>query len=114
MKLTKEQLGVLQHALGVDQYGQGEMYRNHYVGEDRECYALVEMGYMVERRASELTGGDPLFHVTESGRQAVRETSPKPPKLTRSQLRYREYLGADSGLSFREWLALQKHKAPLL
>ncbi len=30
--------------------------------------------------------------------------SPKPPKLTRSQIRYREFLRADSGLSFIEWI----------
>ena len=30
--------------------------------------------------------------------------SPKPPKLTRSQQRYRAYLKADTGGLFREWL----------
>lgn len=33
----------------------------------------------------------------------------KPPikKLTRSQIRYREFLSDDSGLSFREWLGIK-------
>lgn len=30
VSLTSEQLHVLQHALGLDKYGQGEMYRNHF------------------------------------------------------------------------------------
>lgn len=32
------------------------------------------------------------------------EASPRPPKLTRSQMRYQRFLDADSGVSFREWL----------
>lgn len=102
--ITPDQLHTLQHALGVDQYGQGPMYRNHYCGGAEECRPLVAMGFMREYPASELTGGAPLFRVTETGRQAVREQSPKPPKLTRSQRRYREFLDADSGMRFHEWL----------
>ena len=47
--ITPAQLEILQHALGVDQYGRGEMYRNHFcAGGDDEatCRELVEMGYM--------------------------------------------------------------------
>lgn len=105
--MTKEQLHVLQHSIGVDQYSQGAIYRNHFCagGEDVDlCRSLVSLGFMVECPASELTGGSPLFQVTESGKQAVREESPKPPKLTRGQQRYRRFLDADTGCSFREWL----------
>ena len=28
--LTPRQLAILQHALGLDQYGHGTFYRNHY------------------------------------------------------------------------------------
>ena len=42
--------------------------------------------------------------VTEAGKQAVRDESPPPPKLTRSQKRYRRFLNADTGRPFREWL----------
>src|ERR1700675_2922297 len=100
------QLHILQHALGVDQYGQGRMFRNYYVGGESECRPLVALGFMTEHRASELTGGDPWFRVTDIGKQAVRDLSPAPPKLTRSQRRYREFLNADSGLSFGEWMKL--------
>lgn len=107
MTLTNEQLHILQHALGVDQYGQGLMYRNHFcAGADDEpiCRSLVAAGLMrvFAPNASPL----PYYNctVTEAGKQAVREQSPKPPKLTRGQKRYREYLDADSGMSFMAWL----------
>ena len=105
--MTPAQLHVLQHSLGVDQYGQGRMYRNHYVGECAECSQLVEMGLMRQYPASELTGGDPLFRVTDEGKAAMLSESPKPPKLTRSQKRYRAYLDSgayDCGWSFGDWL----------
>ena len=82
--MTTDQLHLLQHALGVDEYGQGNMYRNHYCGGAEECRPLVALGFMVEHPSSELTGGDPLFTVTAAGKQAMLEQSPKPPKLTRS------------------------------
>ena len=102
--LTKRQLEILQHSLGVDQYGQGEMYRSHYVGDPESCRPLVALGFMREYPASELTGGSELFRVTESGKAAMLAESPKPPKLSRSQHRYRDFLNADLGISFREYL----------
>lgn len=103
--LTPRQLEILQHSLGVDRYGQGEMYRNHFcAGEDDEgtCRELVEMGYMEQFHRDYL----PYFNctVTAAGREAVRRESPPPPKLTRSQRRYRKFLDSDTGLSFREYL----------
>ena len=104
---TQEQLAILQHALGVDQYGQGRMYRNHFCAggdDERICRELVALGLMRVFAPN----GDilPYYNcaVTEAGKQAVRDHSPKPPKLTRSQQRYRRFLEADTGYSFREWL----------
>jgi hypothetical protein len=102
--VTPDQLHILQHSLGLDQFGQGRMFRNHYVGDPEACRPLVTLGFMTEQRASELTGGDPWFRVTDSGKAAMLAESPKPPKLTRSQLRYRQFLDADSGMKFHEWL----------
>lgn len=105
--MTSEQLHILQHSIGVDKFGQGRMDRNHFCagGKDVDlCRSLVVLGFMVERPASELTGGDPLFHVTQAGKNAVGNESPKPPKLTRGQRRYREFLSADTGRKFGEWL----------
>lgn len=108
--LTPAQLEILQHSLGVDQYGQGAMYRNHFIaGEDdaQVCRALVALGMMREYPPSELTGGDPLFLVTKAGKSAVREYSPKPPKLTAAQQRYREWLKVSDvypDWDFGDWL----------
>ncbi len=103
--LTPRQLEILQHALGLDQYGRGAQTRNHFcAGEDDEatCRELVALGYMATFTRSWL----PYYNclVTDAGKAAVREQSPKPPKLTRSQQRYRRFLKADTGESFREWL----------
>jgi hypothetical protein len=102
--VRKDLLEILQHSLGVDQYGRGRMYRNHYCGGAEQCRLLVDLGYMIEHTPSELTGGSPLFTVTSAGRRAMLEACPKPPKLTRSQIRYRDFLREDCGESFGEWL----------
>jgi hypothetical protein len=41
-----------------------------------------------------------------AGIDVVAFESPLPPKLTRSQKRYRDFLSSDCGYSFREWLQL--------
>lgn len=109
MTLTKEQLHILQHSLGVDEFGQGKMYRNHFCaggGDETICRELVTMGLMTTFERSYL----PYYNckVTDAGKAAMLEQSPKPPKLTRSQQRYRRYLKADTGFSFREFLETEK------
>ena len=106
--LTTEQLHVLQHALGVDEYGQGRQYRNHFCaggGDEAICRELVGMGLMKTFERSYL----PYYNctVTDAGKQAMAEQSPQPPpppKLTASQRRYRRFLDQDAGISFGEWL----------
>ncbi len=112
--MTRDQdLHILQHALGLDDCGQGRAYRNHYVADVGHhgydaCMAHVEAGRMTKHGPSEMYGGEQsfCFVVTEAGRKYVREHSPPYPRvrLTRSQRRYREYLAQDSGLPFGEWL----------
>jgi hypothetical protein len=109
--MTPARLHILQHALGLDQYGQGTWYRNHYVcgpghhGYD-DCQALVADGFMTERRSISWIGGDSCFVVTDAGKEAVKRESPEAPKLTRSQKRYREWLRIRDvcGLIFGQWL----------
>lgn len=109
-QLPADALHILQHSLGVDQYGQGEQYRNRFVtGEGSTdhptCMALVDAGLMTRHDGSSLPfGGMDLFYVTDAGKAFVAQNSPEPPKLTRSQQRYRRYLDADSSASFGEWL----------
>ena len=106
MGVIARQLEILQHSLGVDQYGQGQMYRNHFcagVDDEPTCRELVALGLMQQHQTTEVF---PYFNcsVTDKGKRVVREESPKPKKLTRSQLRYLRFLDADSGIPFGEWL----------
>lgn len=112
--MTRDQsLHILQHALGLDDYGQGNAYRNHYVAsEDCDgwdlCQAHVAAGRMTMRGPHDLYGGNDsyCFHVTDSGREYVRTNSQKPPKLSRSKQRYQRWLNVNdaTGQSFGEWL----------
>lgn len=110
--MTPAELHILQHSLGLDQYGRGRMYRDHFcTGEGSidhpHCMTLVAQGYMTRRAGVPLYGGDDLFRVTPEGVKAMREQSPAPPpepKRTRSQQRYLDYLNFDSGLTFGEYL----------
>jgi hypothetical protein len=104
--LTARQLEILQHSLGVDEYGMGQIYRNHFCagGDDEEtCRELIALGYMQQHRTTDWL---PYFNclVTNKGKRAVLAESPRPPKLTRSQRRYRAFLNADTGESFSEWI----------
>lgn len=107
---ASERLHILQHSLGVDEFGQGNQYRNRFVtgaGSDDydDCIELVSSGLMTRRDGETLPfGGMDLFHVTDAGKAFVAEHSPKPPKLTASQKRYRAWLDADGGLPFGEFL----------
>lgn len=113
--LSKAQLHILQHSLGVDHNGRGRQYRNHFVtdaeGVDGQlCESLVALGMMTRRDGmGELTGGMPCYLVTSAGRVAVEDARPK---LTKAQERYQRFLEADPGLSFFSWLKQQKNRHP--
>jgi len=103
-------LQILQHSLGCDEYGTpprrgGE--RNYYGtdGDDPDCNELVALGYMDKGEPKSWTP-DIFFTVTQAGKRAMREASPVPPKKTRSQKRYQDFLDASDawGCSFREYL----------
>ena len=116
--MDAKHLHILQHSLGLDEYGRGTYYRNHFVtGEGSkdhaDCMALVNIGFMNVRSGNALSGGDDVFRVTDAGKAAVAEHSPKPPKLTRSQQQYQDYLEADSSLSFIDWLKMKSRRAAL-
>jgi hypothetical protein len=104
-----ERVRVLQHCLGLNEYGQGTGYRNYFVtGEGTTdwpvCVAAVADGLMTQTKGSAITGGDDVFRATPAGMEWVQMNSSKAPVLTRSQRVYRTYLRADSSLSFGEWL----------
>ena len=108
-----KKLHILQHSLGLNDYGEGRQYRNHFVtgpGTDDygHCISLVGDGLMKQMRGNALTGGSDLFVVTPAGIDYVALNSPKRPKLTRGQQRYRAWLRADCGLSFAEFIGAAK------
>jgi len=74
--MSPKLLHILQHSLGLDEYGRGTFYRNRFVtGEgsiDRLlCMELVELGYMKHYPAVEMFGGSDGFVVTEEGKRAA-------------------------------------------
>lgn len=113
--MDAKQLHILQHSLGLDEYGRGNMYRNRFVtGEGSkdhaDCMALVDQGYMSHVANVALFGGDDCFTVTEAGKRAVLAESPAPPRLSPGQQRYQAYLDADSSLSFGDWLKMKSRQ----
>lgn len=114
--MDKQQLQILQHALGVGDYGDKESHRNHFVsgegGSDHKaCLSLVDLGLMrVHVMSKGLTGGDDCFTVTPKGIDYVALNSPmRPPepKMTRGQKRYREYQLSECCESFAEWMGFK-------
>lgn len=106
--MRPEHLHILQHALGLDEFGQGVMYRNSYVTDDgdKDCTALVTAGLMIRHAPRALFGGDPCFTVTEAGKAAMREHSPPPPRVARGRARYLAWLSAADAydIAFGDWL----------
>ena len=104
-----ERLHVLQHSLGLDQYGRGAGHRNHFVTCEGTtdwpvCVAAVADGLMTQTKGNAITGGGDVFRVTPAGMVWVQMHSPKAPTLTRGQRAYRDWLRADNGMTFGEWL----------
>lgn len=110
--LETDLLHILQHSLGLDQYGEGRRYRNHFVTDStsddgRKCEQLCALGYMTAHGSlGELSGGMNTYSLTPAGIDAVALQSPAPPRLTHSQQRYRSFLRSDCGETFGEWLKL--------
>jgi len=121
MILTLNQLHILQHSLGCDQYGQstysgrdendgcGIYARNRYVSDpDIDLSILVECDLLEDRGAIKVYGDMHYYVVTKEGIAVMKAQSPRPPKLTKSQSRYREFCDADCGLKFSEWLKTKR------
>lgn len=73
--ITPEQRDVMRHALGLD--SRRPEWRNHFVTgpgstDYPHCEALVTAGLMDRHEGSPLSGGDPVYSVTEAGRAALR------------------------------------------
>lgn len=123
--MNANQLHILQHSLGCDQYGRSEhrgadegdgcfgYYRNRYVSDpEPDLIELVTFGLLKDHGPQSLAGGMHCYTVTEHGLAHMRLDSPKPPKLTRSQQRWRDYLKvADCFESFGAYLKYLTRKS---
>jgi hypothetical protein len=81
--ITDKQRDILRHALGVgrgqiDRWGKQRSagWRNHFVtgpGSDdyADCEALVAAGLMTKRGGGPLSGGDPVYRVTDAGEEVL-------------------------------------------
>ena len=77
--MNTEQNDILRHALGL---GRSEReYRNHFVigpgsTDYPHCEALVAEGLMTRREGHPLSGGDPIYYVTDEGKAVARHKTP--------------------------------------
>ncbi len=74
MKLTKEEIKILKHSLGLDRAE--KIYRNYYaIGEVAlaiiELEHLVELGLMVKKRDPYNDFGGMIYHVTAKGKKII-------------------------------------------
>lgn len=108
--VSPEQLGLLHHTLGLSQHQCSE-YRNYFLAgaghhDQANLLALVDAGLMSRSPAPSWTCGDDLFRVTDIGRSyAIANLPPMPTPVKYSK--YQEYLRADIGCSFAEWLGIE-------
>lgn len=116
-------LNILRHAIGYDDAGNDrypnarslDERRNRFItgpGSDDfgACQALVAVGFMTDHGAQTLAGGDHCFTVTDSGRALVLENRPAPKKVSAGRRRYLEFLDADCGMKFGDWLKGYKRR----
>lgn len=107
MQVTTEQVAILQHTLGLNEWCRSP-FRNHYVAGPGHCdmpnlEALEASGLMLRHAApSFCEPGDIVFVTTDAGRALAIEKLPEPPRDKRSQ--HQQWLDADTGFSFAEWL----------
>ena len=110
--IRPELLHILRHSIGLDDNGQGHDYRNHFAtdpeGQDGQmCQELCAAGWMKDCGAQSMWGGVHCYCVTDHGRDVVRFHKPTEKILTPSQRRYQDFLDAESGLPFGEWLKMR-------
>lgn len=98
--MTPKQRDIMKHALGTGRGAPG--WRNYFVtgpGSDDydDCEALVAAGLMTKRSGGPLSGGDPVYRVTDAGQDAL-VGRPKPPNVRakRGQTAAQEYGDANT------------------
>ncbi|MBU9822983.1 hypothetical protein J1782_24120 [Rahnella sp. BCC 1045] len=107
IETTKYQIELMQHALGINE-NRREPYRNYFLASgghnaNADLESLHTAGLMTSFAAPSFCAeGDVVYHVTDAGRAIAFASLPAPKTPTR----YEEYLHADCGYSFAEFLGI--------
>ena len=105
---TPQQVRLLQHTLGLSEH-QRRSYRNHFVAgpghhDMPDLESLEIQGLMARVRTPAFCEErDIVFVTTTAGAALALEHLPEPPPPAK-QTQYRQWLDADTGCTFREWL----------
>lgn len=113
MQVTQQQAELMQHALGIHENNRVSN-RNYFLasGRDVESWAvLVDAGFSTGQPAPSWVGGGTVFTVTEAGMAIALAMLPPPKKVKRNN-HYPQYLNADCGDTFSEFLL--GRRAPLV
>jgi len=107
--VCQRQLDLLFHTLGL--YPEQRVSnRNYFLASEQhsdrtDLEHLVLAGLMIKRPAPEWVGAGEYYHATEAGLSLALDLLPPAPKPKHS--RYREWLCADVGDSFSDYLGIQ-------
>jgi hypothetical protein len=110
-ELTRQELHILRHSLGLDDTGRGSQYRNSYVlGPDCPSFATLKYlearGLMTDHGPRAVFGGMHGFTVTPAGR-AIAATPDRLPRKERGRRIYRFWLSISDCFpdsTFRDFL----------
>lgn len=112
MTITPHMLHLLHHTLGL-RTDRRESFRNYFLAgpghhDQSDLEALESAGLMRRAKTPEFCrDGDVMFVCTDAGKSfAIDNLPPEPPKPKRSN--YSDYLNADTGHSFYEWLGINR------
>lgn len=106
--LTQDAADILLHTSTNGRYVVGPESANEFALIQR----MVEAGLLEDCGPQRIAGGAHLFYTTPGGRRVLADYQaalPKPKPLTNAQRRYRDFLDADSGLTFIEWLRCRRN-----
>lgn len=107
-EVTPSQLAVLHHTLGISIH-QRKPYRNYFVAGNGhhdmpDLEALEKVGLLGRARTPAFCDpSDIVFCTTATGRAFALEQLPEPPPPAKHS-QHRQWLDADTGYSFKEWL----------
>lgn len=128
MELTEKHFDLIAHSLGINLYNAkvskikkykflpNEFYRNYFCSsEGSEDYLILKELEEIKYTESWHQNGHVYFMVTEKGINEFKEYFSKEvtqnrPKLTKSQENYQDYISADTGMSYEDWLGITPPK----